>query len=71
MSRELLLQHRHEKCFHEAIGPVASWSSGIKTPCPGIYAKVPMRIGPHRVTVQSRHISGMFFKKTVYITVAA
>ena len=35
-----------------------------------IYAKIPMAVGTHRLTVKSLDHSGMLFKKTVYIDVA-
>jgi hypothetical protein len=35
-----------------------------------IYAKIPMTVGTHRLTVQSMDHSGVFFKKTIYVTVA-
>ncbi len=34
-----------------------------------IYAKVPLTVGTHRLTVQSMDHSGVFFKKTVYVNV--
>jgi hypothetical protein len=35
-----------------------------------IYAKIPLTVGTHRLTVQSMDQSGVFFKKTIYVTVA-
>jgi len=35
-----------------------------------IYAKIPMTVGTHRLTVQSMDHSGVFFKKTIYVSVA-
>jgi hypothetical protein len=34
-----------------------------------IYAKIPLTVGTHRLTVQSMDHSGVFFNKTVYVTV--
>jgi hypothetical protein len=34
-----------------------------------LYAKIPLTVGTHRLTVQSLDHSGVFFKKTVYVNV--